>query len=220
VRQDVVTIYIELLDEGTQVWRPVQSAHEFGSIYRLPHTLPHDMSGEVWAFPPGSLVHCEMRDFTNGPGLVATRRVTSANLQDVADTFDIRSGIDLLIAGRPALGVIIDALATVAGLTPDAIKLPHDGEDKGHALFDHSAWAVVHAYEAGDFGYKIDLDGIEPRDYVTVARHLAQTLNLPVAWPDETTLAATAFIMGHPDGREYPVALDDCAPDGFANAKS
>jgi hypothetical protein len=128
----------------------------------------------------------------------------------VTNTSTHRSGIDLLIAGRPALSCIVGALVTVAGLTPDAIKLPTDGEDKHLTLFDHPAWAVVHAYEAGNFGYKLDLDGTEPRDYVSIARKLAQALNVAIAWPDETTLAATAFIMCHRDGGgEYPVAIDD-----------
>jgi hypothetical protein len=178
------------------------------------------MIGEVWAFPPGSLVHCEMRDFNDGPGLVATRRADVDDLQAGLESSNVRSGIDLLIEGTPALSCIVGALVTVAGLNPDAIKLPDDGEDKHLTLFDHSAWAVVHAYEAGDFGHKIDLDGIQPRDYVTIARQLAQALNAAIAWPDETTLAATAFIMCHPDGGEHPVTLDDCAPDGFIIAKS
>jgi hypothetical protein len=206
----VTTIYIELLEEGTQVWRPVQAALEYGYVYRLPQTLAQEMTGEVWAFPPGSLVHCEMRDFDDGPGLVAMRRANATDLQAVADTLNIRSGIDLLIAGRPATDAIVGALVTVAGLTPDAIKLPDDGEDKRLALFDHPVWAVVYAFETGDFGFKIDLDGVAPRDYVAIARKLAEALNVAIAWPDETTRAATAFTMCHRDGGgEYPVVIDD-----------
>jgi hypothetical protein len=79
LRQDVATIYVELLEEGTQVWRPVQAVHEFGSVYRLPQRLAPEMTGEVWAFPPGSLVHCETRNFSDGSGLVATRRANAAD---------------------------------------------------------------------------------------------------------------------------------------------
>jgi hypothetical protein len=219
LRQDVATVYVELLEEGVQVWRPVSAIHEGGCIYRLPLMLAREMAGEVWAFAPGSLVHCEMRDFSDSAGLVATRQANAADLKAVLDISKLRSGIDLLIKGRPALGCFISALEAVAGIKPDAVKLPQDHEDKRLELFDHTAWAVVHAFEAGDFGYKIDLDGIEPQDYVTIARQLAQALNVAIAWPDETTLAATAFKICHPDGREHPVTLDDCAPDGFTVTK-
>jgi hypothetical protein len=216
LHEAVVTIYVELLEEAAQAWRPALAVHEFGSVYRLPQVLPHDMTGEVWAFPPGSLVHCEMRDFSDGPGLVATRRANAADLQAGLESSNVRSGIDLLIAGRPTLGAIVSALVAVAGLTPDAIKLPPESEAKRLALFDHPAWAVVHACEAGDFGYKIDLDGIAPRDYTALARRLAHALNVAVVWPDETTLAAMAFIIVQPDGTEHPLTLDDCEPDGFS----
>jgi hypothetical protein len=213
LRDVVVTIYVELLEEGVQVWRPVSAIHEFGSVYRLPQILAHNMTGEVWAFPPGSLVHCEMRDFIDGPGLVATRRAKAPDLQSISDISELRSGIDLLIMGRPELGSIVVALKDIAGIAPDAIKLPHDGEDKRLALFDHPAWGVVHAFEAGDFGYKIDLDGIEPQDYTAIARQLAKALDVAIVWPDETTLAANAFIIFHPSGLEHPLSLDDWPPD-------
>jgi Sel1 repeat len=51
---------------------------------------------------------------------------------------------------------------------------------------------IFDAFEAGDFGYKTDLDGIEPRDHITIAKQLAQALNVAIVWPDETILAANA----------------------------
>lgn len=62
------TVYIELLDEGVDVWRPVDAEVEDGDLMLLPPEAP---SGERWAFPPGSLVRCETRDL----GLVAVEAV-------------------------------------------------------------------------------------------------------------------------------------------------
>jgi hypothetical protein len=51
-------VYVELLDEGVDVWRPVEAISEGGGVYRLRGDAPPD---EAWAFPPGSRVRCEAR---------------------------------------------------------------------------------------------------------------------------------------------------------------
>ena len=59
-----VMVYVELLDEGVDVWRPVDAERENQGVVRLPSDAPE---GETGAFPPGSRVRCERRDI----GLVA-----------------------------------------------------------------------------------------------------------------------------------------------------
>jgi hypothetical protein len=61
------TIYIELVDEGVDVWAPVQAV-PMGTGYRLPKVAP---DGQTWRFPPGSLVRCVLRDLGDGLVLVA-----------------------------------------------------------------------------------------------------------------------------------------------------
>jgi hypothetical protein len=67
------TIYIELLDEGVDVWRPVEAEAETEDIFRLPPTAPE---GELWRFAPGSRVRCEWRDLSDGDALVAVALLT------------------------------------------------------------------------------------------------------------------------------------------------
>src|ERR1035441_3482104 len=43
-----ITIYISLLDEGTDVWRPVSAERVSGEIYRITGTPPDDT--ETWEF--------------------------------------------------------------------------------------------------------------------------------------------------------------------------
>jgi hypothetical protein len=63
------TIYVELLEEGTDCWRPVESEHLGGDLYRITGEVPDD---EVWAFGPGSIVKCRVQTFSEGrPALVA-----------------------------------------------------------------------------------------------------------------------------------------------------
>jgi hypothetical protein len=67
-------IYVELLEEGVNVWRPVRAISEGNGVYRLPNEQPE---GERWAFPPGARVACETQVLveggTNAETLVATR---------------------------------------------------------------------------------------------------------------------------------------------------
>jgi hypothetical protein len=63
------TIYVPLLDEAVDVWRPVAALVEADDVYRLPDAAPAD---ERWEFSPGSLVRCEQRQLSGGLVLVAT----------------------------------------------------------------------------------------------------------------------------------------------------
>jgi hypothetical protein len=67
----VEIIYVALLDEGVDVWRPVEARRE-GSYYRITGSVPES---EKWAFSPGSLVRCEQRELSEGPALVAVAAI-------------------------------------------------------------------------------------------------------------------------------------------------
>jgi hypothetical protein len=51
-------VYIKLLDEGVDVWRPVVAEYLGGDRYRLISGPPE---GEVWPFAHGDIVRCEKR---------------------------------------------------------------------------------------------------------------------------------------------------------------
>jgi hypothetical protein len=56
--RSATTVYVALLDEGVDVWRPVQAEHVRGDLYRLTGERPDD---EVWPFSPGDVVSCHIR---------------------------------------------------------------------------------------------------------------------------------------------------------------
>jgi len=69
------TIYMELLDEGVDVWRPVEAERRQDGLYRIVSGPPDET--EAWRFPPGSVVRCEEKTFSGGrKGLVARERVS------------------------------------------------------------------------------------------------------------------------------------------------
>ena len=62
-------IYVELLDEGTTVWRPVEAVHINGDRYRI---LTEPIVEETWAFQTGEIVRCRLKRFSDGAeGLAA-----------------------------------------------------------------------------------------------------------------------------------------------------
>lgn len=73
-KSNITTIYVYLLDEGTDVWRPVDAIHMKGDIYqikpesRIPKT-------ETWQFLPGDIVRCEEKLLSKGNSLVAVEKV-------------------------------------------------------------------------------------------------------------------------------------------------
>jgi hypothetical protein len=63
-------VYVALLDEGVEVWRPVDAEHVADDEYVLSGPVPE---GEAWEFQPGDVVRCRARTFSNGTtGLVAS----------------------------------------------------------------------------------------------------------------------------------------------------
>jgi hypothetical protein len=65
----MATIFMLLLDEGVEVWRPVDAVLQADGNYCICGIVPDD---ECWAFPPGAIVRCELRVFSGGEkGLVA-----------------------------------------------------------------------------------------------------------------------------------------------------
>ena len=71
------TIYVALLHEGVDVWRPVDAEDLGDGVFRI---LVHDVGPhERWAFAPGARVRCETRTFADGEsGLVAVAEASEA----------------------------------------------------------------------------------------------------------------------------------------------
>ena len=66
-------IFISLLDEGIDVWRPVMAKHLNDNKYRI-LDQPYDRDTETWQFEPGDEVVCEFIEAYEGRILAATRK--------------------------------------------------------------------------------------------------------------------------------------------------
>ena len=80
---DTAVVLVRLLEEGTDVWRPVAARHVGGSIYRLGSELIPDDLDEVWAFQPGDMVVAETRVGAGRPSdaLFAVARVSELDAE-------------------------------------------------------------------------------------------------------------------------------------------
>ncbi|MBN2502627.1 MAG: hypothetical protein JXB38_17740 [Anaerolineales bacterium] len=74
-------IFIQLLDEGTTVYRPTYGEVIAENIFRVLQTENYDPKDEIWEFLPGMVVQCKMKKLTGGEdGLVA---IAEYNMRDV-----------------------------------------------------------------------------------------------------------------------------------------
>ncbi len=58
---ETVVVYVQLLDEGTVVFRPTAAVPLGEGKMRLLPTERYDPLDEQWEFPPGAVVRCERR---------------------------------------------------------------------------------------------------------------------------------------------------------------
>lgn len=72
---NTVKIYVSLLDDGLEVWRPVQAEHLHDNVYRIA-TQPYDRAAESWEYEPGDVVLCEDVESEDRLIVAATRRAT------------------------------------------------------------------------------------------------------------------------------------------------
>lgn len=70
----MATIYVELLDEGVECWRPVEAERIEGDLYRI---LGAPSDDERWAFPSRSIVRCSHRVLQDGPTALGIVRLVA-----------------------------------------------------------------------------------------------------------------------------------------------
>jgi len=70
VERSVPVIFVRLLEEGVDVWRPVEAEQLSLGVFRIPAgaVVP---CGEHWEFAPGVTVRCELKQLSGGKHLVA-----------------------------------------------------------------------------------------------------------------------------------------------------
>ena len=65
------TVYVRLLDEGVNVYRPVPASEIGTNTFRLHGLEFYDSTDETWEFPPESVVRVELQSLSGDNVLVA-----------------------------------------------------------------------------------------------------------------------------------------------------
>lgn len=65
-------LFVKLLDEGVDVWRPVRAEHIQGNVHKIVDQ-PYDRDDESWQFEPGDEVICEVVELSDNDVLAALR---------------------------------------------------------------------------------------------------------------------------------------------------
>jgi hypothetical protein len=73
VSDNTQKVYVALLGEGVDVWRPIEAEPIEADVFRITSEITDPE--EVWQFLPGEFVRCEEREFPEqGAALVATEK--------------------------------------------------------------------------------------------------------------------------------------------------
>jgi hypothetical protein len=64
MKSNRIEIYIELLDEGTDTWRPAMAEDLGNGLYKVLPTPDYDPEVETWEFLPGAIVR--LKEMTLG----------------------------------------------------------------------------------------------------------------------------------------------------------
>jgi hypothetical protein len=64
-------IYVRLLDEGTDAWRPVEAERLADDALRVVSDQPKEDDTEQWEFSPGDTVRCRLKELSGRRVLVA-----------------------------------------------------------------------------------------------------------------------------------------------------
>jgi hypothetical protein len=59
-------VYVRLLDEGTDVWRPTPAIPQADGSFTIGEPEDYDPETESWEFPPQTRVRCVRRKFAGG----------------------------------------------------------------------------------------------------------------------------------------------------------
>lgn len=119
-------IYVRLLNEGTDVWRPTTGRPIGAGTFEVLPTSDYDAESEEWEFVPGSLVQCRWHRFSDGPALAAMRPAPERDREEttlIAEEVARRAGVGVTARGGLRLVLATDAAAFVAACESSGLTI-------------------------------------------------------------------------------------------------
>ncbi len=113
----MVVIQMPLLNEGTDVWRSVEVTPLYGAVYRVEGSQSYD---EEWAYPPGTLVECKWKKFSDGEHKLIAAGPAPTTRSMLSDHYKRMAG---LIAGALPFFLATQQLPRTFEGTPEPLPL-------------------------------------------------------------------------------------------------
>ncbi len=123
-------------------------------------------------------------------------------------------GIDIMIMRGPTLAQIMTALDKACGLSAQEVLQPTEDIMQRLEVLQRPLRARICIMTGGDFDYKVDIDGLTPRDYAELARSFGAALGYGVVILDESKPDPLSAILLNPGAADRYGYLDDAEPDG------
>jgi hypothetical protein len=87
------TVYVRLLGEGTDVYRPTLATACGNGVYRLHPTAEYDPEDESWEFLPEQKVKCEIKKLHGGDRLIAVQQARARPASATPEALKKASGV-------------------------------------------------------------------------------------------------------------------------------
>jgi hypothetical protein len=123
-------------------------------------------------------------------------------------------GIDIMVMRGPTLPDIMTALHAACGLSAQDVIGPGEDIMQRLEILQRPLRAEIYALAGGDFDFKVDIDGLTPRNYADLARAFGTALGHGVAILDESKPDPLSAILMRPGAADTHGYIDDAEPDG------
>lgn len=138
MNKNTVTIYVELLDEGTYSARPTEAEMVGEGLYKVLPTPRYNTAVEYWQFLPGSIVRCKTaKDQFIGEVLMAYEMVEKP------------AEIKIYVAQREKTDILYPAQAINVGNNKYQL-LEQEGAESQTQMWQFAPGTVVHCKSFND----------------------------------------------------------------------
>lgn len=145
-----IQVYVELLDEGSQVWRPTHAQEIGRELYKLLPTTNYDPEDEAWAFLPGENVRLKEVNSPDG-----TKMMVAVHPHPDAIRIDVEQeeGDVFWIRSTYAIGL--------GDGTYKILPTPHYNPRKQHWKFPPGSIVRLKEISSGGFTFLVPSEKVE-----------------------------------------------------------
>jgi antitoxin component YwqK of YwqJK toxin-antitoxin module len=140
-------IFVKLLDEGTDVWKPVSANLVGDGVFEILGIVP---TGEAWEFSPGAHVRCEPKQFADGSTALVAMQLSADSEQSERETRRILGEKSELLATAEYLDGKLDGVSRVYSPSGRLVQEAHYLGGQLHGPY-RAWWDSGNLKESGEY---------------------------------------------------------------------